>query len=247
VETRYFKVSAGDEAWLENNAAAARTLVERAARRGMREETVTGERHLFTGVPSDVVIEFLERYSFHEASPDGDRRRLIDYIEKRMRVGSLTRWNVGVIGSAGGGSPYDFGNGVVVKKVRRGRLGHEAEDLRPDAPADIKTLTSTRDTMIDIEPTPPDFEVKRSEIDILRRARRSGVGLLLIYPIDPKAEPRAERRRPLNAPTDVVMGVALLFPTPEGDDDTVEFDYYSAALVEQEEADALELEDEVVV
>jgi hypothetical protein len=245
VETRYFKVSHDDEQWLKNNAAAAHRLIQRCGQRGNRVEPMPDHQVLFTEVPHDCVIEFLEHYDFHEKSADGDRKRLINYIEKRLRSGALTRWNVGVIGSSTATRPHSFGQGVSVGMVRRGRLGTENDILAPGEPADIKTLTSARDTTIDLA-LPADFKVTRGNIEKLRKSQRSGTGLILLYPIEPESRTGIVGRRPLDAPADVVMGVALLFPEPDGEDDTVEFEYYSADLVEQDDLGVLEIDDEEV-
>jgi hypothetical protein len=201
---------------------------------------------LFKDAPYEHVIAFLEEYGFHEKSAEADRRRLLGYIEKRLRAGSLKRWNVAVIGSnRPGARPYLVTSRTSVGMVRRGRIDGEAPRL-PGEPADIKTLTSPRDTTVDLALPANSENLKRSQIDQLRRSQFPDTGLLLLYPIDPVSDTNVAGRSPLNAPTSVVMGAALLFPRPKGADDEVEaeFEYYQAKLVEQDDADALELDDE---
>ena len=60
------------------------------------------------------------------------------------------------------------------------------------------------------------------------------------------SETPSANRKALQAPAEIVMGVALVFPQPRGDDDVVEYEYYSADLppVEQEDAEVLEQDDD---
>lgn len=249
VESRFFDVGPNGADWLAENAAAARSLIAAAARDGIRRERdPREERALFTRVPYQDIVQFLQSYAFHERSSDGHRGRLIDYITKRVGNGSLLQWNVGVIGSSKGDfntEPCDLGSDVKLRMVKRARL-----DPIFDGVADIKTLSSRRDETVDLDikgPTP----TARDKILALRRAQRPDEGLLLIYPIEPMSETGSEGREPLAAPTeDVVIGVALVFPEPRPGSEDSNVDYYSANLpvgVEVEEPDTsiLDQDDEV--
>jgi hypothetical protein len=242
VETRYFKVGENDHGWLENNRDAAHRLVERSTRRGARDPGVTGQRVLFTGVPQEVVREFLLSYEFHERSVDGERRRLLSYVDRRLRVGSLLEWDVAVIGNVRTDArEYTLAPDVTVRMPRRGRLDPAKVPLASGEPADIKTLTGPRDETVDLDLSTA-TDSKRTTFNRLRRRQRDGVGLLMLYPLDPTAVPTAEGRSAIGATIDVVMGVALVFPEP-GDDDLTEYEYYSAAItetIEQDDPDALE-------
>ena len=247
VESRFFNVSDDGLPWLEANAAAARSLVTRAARDGSaaasRDQTA-----LFTDVPHEHILGFLASYSFHERSSDGHSGRIAEYIRKRVRAGSLGRWSVGVIGNSqprADTKRCDLGAGVDVRMVRRARLSYD-EDRDFDGVADIKTLSGSRDEAIDLDIA--SGQPKRSELDQKRREQRPNDGLLLLYPIDPWSEPTAKKGRvALAAPTDdVVMGVAMVFPRPKDKDSDV--DYMSADLskivVEEEDLSILDQDDE---
>jgi hypothetical protein len=246
VESRFFDVSPDGTPWLEGNAAAARALVARAAKDGIRTES-RDETELFTHVSHEDVLRFLSDYSFHERASDGGGPRMAEYIRRRVRAGSLGRWSVGVIGnslSTADTKRCDLGSGVDVRMVRRSRLSYDG-DGEFDGVADIKTLTSRRDEALDLETDRPS-SLTRKDLVKLRRAQRPTEGLLLLYPIEPRSEPDAKRRVPLDAPTDdVVMGVALVFPEPRDKDSDVE--YMSADLskvvVEEEDTSVLEQDD----
>jgi hypothetical protein len=247
VESRFFDVSEEGTPWLKRNAEAARELVARAAKHGIptksREETA-----LFTEVPHENVLEFLGSYSFHERSSDADTARISEYIRRRVRAGALGRWSVGVIGNSQADADTKtctLGDGVEVRMVRRSRMPHEG-DGEFDGVADIKTLSSRRDEALDLD-VPSASGVSRKELLELRKTKRPTEGLLLLYPIEPRSDPKAKRRVALNAPTDdVVMGVALVFPEPKDKDSDVE--YMSADLsqvvVEEEDLSILDQDDE---
>jgi len=246
VETRYFKVGPDDTGWLESNREAARALVLDSDKHGARATDSRSQRVLWTDVPHDMVRRFLETYEFHEKSVDGERRRLLSYLDRRLAVGDLKRWNVAVIGNTKKDArDYTLVPGLTVRMPRRGRLAPNPAPLGPGEPADIKTLTGPRDETVDLDLTTAG-DSKRTTFNRLRRQQRNGVGLLMLYPLDPTAVPTVEGRAALDAPADVVMGVALVFPEVSGDD-TVENDYYSARLtevVEQDDPNALEAPEE---
>ena len=246
VESRFFPVSEAGRPWLEDNAAAARSLVAAAAREGTQQE-VGGEAALFTRVPYEEIVGFLGGYAFHERSSDGHSGRLIDYIRKRVGTGTLGRWSVGVVGNSlqsADTKRCNLGSGVEVRMVRRSRLVNSG-DSGSEPVADIKTLSSRRDEALDLRAASPSG-MTRKELVALRKDQRPDEGLLLIYPIEPTSDTGKPGRKPLDAPTDdVVIGVALVFPEPRSKDSDVE--YWSADLsrieVEEEDLDALELDD----
>jgi hypothetical protein len=250
VETRFFDVSpATGPDWLAGNAAATRTLLDAAGRHGVRNDT--GDRTqaaLFTDVPFDDVIDFLQAYEFHRDSADGNRDRLTDYVRKRVRAGALRRWSVAVIGNGRDQTAErDLGGGVSVRMVKRARLGHDDEP--PGGVADIKTLSSRRDETIDLELDGP-VPAKHEEILKLRQQQRPDQGLLLVYPIEPESDTGEKvGRKPLRAPTeDVVVGVSLVFPEPRPGSRDSDVEYWSADLsnvvVEVEDASVLEQDDD---
>lgn len=247
VESRFYDVSSEATEWLAGNARAARDLVAAAKNNGI-ESPSHAESALFTKVPHEDVLEFLDGYSFHERSSDGDSARIAEYIRRRVRRGALGRWSVGVIGNSlpnADTKRCDLGSGVDVRMVRRARLNYGA-DTEFDGVADIKTLSSRRDEALDLVADSPS-SLSRKELVSLRTKQRPTEGLLLLYPIEPLSEPKSRNRVELAAPTDdVVMGVALVFPEPEGKDSEVE--YMSADLsqvaVEEEDDSVLEQDDE---
>jgi hypothetical protein len=246
IESRYFDVRPQAKSWLDGNAEAAKSLIGACDAAGLRQLPPRPHRVLYRDVPHELVTAFLDRYEFHANSTEAERARIVGYIEKRLRAGSLKRWNVAVVGSARKNArPYDIDADTKIGMVKRGRIGGEPLS-QGDEPADIKTLTSARDTTLDLDLSNVTEDLKRSDIELLRRAQAPDVGLLLLYPVDPVSHTAVEGRAPLNAPADVVLGAALLFPQPTGKDDEIEaeFEYFQANLVEQDDIEALEADEE---
>ncbi|MFD3718652.1 Z1 domain-containing protein [Streptomyces sp. NPDC058674] len=242
VQTRYFR--SHDAAWLLGNREAAHALVDNSLRiAGARHEDRGSEgRHLLRNVPYDLVLDFLERYRFHDKSMECDAKLLRTYIERRVRAaggGALKRWNVAVIGNPLSGDTdrrYEFAPGIAVDRVVRAKLqtsGHDA--------ADIKTLMSRRDAGVDLDLTGLS-EVTEAALKVARRTQSPDTALLTLYPIDALSPSPANRalRSPLDA-VDHVIGVGLVFPMPRGEDSKVE--WYSADLssVEDDEEEDFSL------
>lgn len=236
IQTRYFHTNSE---WLLANQNAARKLVSSAIRVGAKVE-VKGENatYVLRDVPSDLVLEFLRGYRFHEDSHEADTNLMIRYIDKRIRnAGSLRRWNVAILGNAEGSSPenFEFVDGISVKRVVRSRLDTSRSDY-----ADIKTLMSRKDAAIDLAGDVAKFDEK--EITRQRRLQLPDTGLLVLYPIDKVSTPTAARQKRVRLDAEEhVIGVGLVFPEPTGADSTVSWEahYISADLsgVEPEEVD----------
>src|SRR5690606_352321 len=181
-------------------------------------------RFVFRNVPYDVVTDFLATYKFHEKSPENDPDLINGYIRKRVSsAGSLSRWNVAIVGTPNG-DPFVFAPNVAVGRRVRARL---ADSLGPGS-ADIKTLMSRRDAAVDLSGDVGGL--KEEAIMRERQVQLPDTGLLVLYPIDKTSEPipAKKTRLPLDA-EEHVIGVGLVFPKPRDEDSTVE-KYISADL-----------------
>ncbi|MEU1210360.1 Z1 domain-containing protein [Nocardia sp. NPDC005825] len=245
VQTRYFHTNAE---WLLGNQGAARALISLAVAVGAKVERRPDDGlFILRDVPSDLVLDFLRTYRFHEKSHEADAELMVRYIERRIQnTGALGRWDIAIIGNVPG-SPeenFEFADGIAVKRIVRSRLKTAGTDY-----ADIKTLMSRRDAAIDLG---RDIEsLTEQQIFAERTKRLPDTGLLVLYPIDKLSEPRPSKpsRTALNA-AEHVIGVGLVFPKPVEADTVVAYEarYISADLsgIEPEEEDLsiLEAEDQ---
>lgn len=227
VESRYFPTDAGAEDWLQRNADAAVGLIQAAQQHGRIEPLSTSEqRWLWRDVSYRDVLKFIDEYRFHERSEEARPELLRRYIEKRVENNALVAWDVAVVGnSRGDATTWKLPDGTTVGLNRRSRINGSADPL-----ADIKTLSGPRDATVNLRVPEGTDVTKRSEVDKLRAAQRPDHGLLLLYPIDSVSTTTRKNRSPLNAPYEVVMGAAFVFPKPTTVDSQVEHDYVSADL-----------------
>jgi hypothetical protein len=222
-----------DPAWLNQNIAAVRALLEAAssATRATARPGIT----IIGPVSSTSVVTFLEAYEFHENSRDLDGQLISRYIEGRRADAELMHFKIAVMGRAGG-SDYlgkiDLGLNSSVGCINRAKL----RAVGGATYADIKALMSRTDRVVDLGIKPSALTEDRMNIGDLARLRNlpanggqgDGSGLLLVYPVSKDSKPLrgpASTREPLGAAQHVV-GIGLVFPESKSRAPTV--DYYTA-------------------
>ena len=205
-----------DSEWLDANIDAARSLLQRSADSGRRSPrpgvTVLGP------VPSDEIIRFLDVYRFHENSRDLDSALITKYIRGRLADGELTHFHVAVMART---RQSDYLGELELGIESFGCINRARLLPNGDASyADIKTLMSQIDRVIDLEVTSEEFtRLDNAQITRLRNipsmgGRGDDSGLLLLYPVSKDSRPvrsSEHTRTALNAVRHVV-GVGLAFP-----------------------------------
>jgi hypothetical protein len=197
-----------DKDWLERNLLATRQLIQDADEAGTNSEQLDS-RWLIADVPTKAILSFLGSYEFHPDAFDLKREPLRKYIEAQNRLGELLKWNLVVMERPGGELGHiDLGLPRSIGLMGRARL-----DIgQPHA--NIKALMSKVDRVADF----PIARSRLAELDdsALADMRPSGIGMLLIYPIQRRSNPKvtkrgSARRVALDALEDVI-GVGLVFP-----------------------------------
>ncbi len=218
VQTRFFYRDDSD--WLESNISAASDLVEDASSRGDRDEN--GNAVLFRNVSSTVILTFLRQYRVHPDSPDVEPKQLVEYIQKQIgneSSPSLEWWTVAVM--TGDNEPVTLGD-ESFSTVIRSRLNDDGDER-----ADIKTLMSKRDRVLDlatgknVSPTASESSLVQMRNDDETHRDR---GLLVIYPINRMSQPARQPgeeldERPARVPMDAkapVIGIGIVFPGDVG-------------------------------
>lgn len=215
LQTRYFLREDAD--WLASNLRAASDLLQDVTSLEV-EEADRGSAVVYRDVPARLVVSFLRRYRVHEDSPDLDTQQLIRYIDGQRKGDqpALETWSVAVVQSDGERvrlGDREYGS------VIRSRL-----DAGNDAIADIKTLMSKRDRVLDLEGWET-FVASQSEAHLVRQRDRDADyrnrGLLVLYPIDRRSAPMATpasgsvSRVPLAAEKPA-LGIGIVFPGKVG-------------------------------
>ncbi|GAB3428329.1 Z1 domain-containing protein [Flindersiella endophytica] len=216
VQTRYFRES--DPDWLRQNLDAAKKLVSDSIADGATREDKGSGHILLRRVDVRHVLEFLRTYRVHDDSPDLDHRLVTEYIEREnLRSQSLLSWTVAAMGGPPGGSTTKAHAIEFAADVKTGTINRSKLKTTGDAKADIKTLMSKEDRVVDLDIDPA--RARRMSEGALVDLRNDDPvyrnrGLLLLYPIDRRSQPdpaNRETRVPMNAEEHVV-GMALVFP-----------------------------------
>lgn len=187
---------------------------------------------LFRNVNTELILQFLERYTFSAANIRFSSKMLSDYINDLSKSGELTKWSVALMSSKTG-APADFGSGRVVHMVDRSVMKMTRSERDADA-AHIKVITAPRDEVVDLEDvlTENGFSVSSkndpfessglTETSIRNKLRPKERGLLMLYPINPNTQMTVTEvnenvvtpslTMPVRAAS-CVIGVAFVFPT----------------------------------
>ncbi|WP_139000247.1 Z1 domain-containing protein [Rhodococcus zopfii] len=235
LQTRFYR--RWDRTWLENNWQASERLIA-AAMRHSQQQTLPNGGALFRNVSVNDVRTFLEDYNIVLDQADMSADQMLQYIERQNAEDDpkLTRWNVAIIG--GEGEVVEIAGIKVAASVRAPyKEGGEV--------ADIKTLMSKADLVVDVEGLAPATARGMREAELKeRRINEPGLrdkGLLVLYPLDRVSKPRSDRsadvREEMNAVSSPV-GLAVVFPKTSYSDserDAVQMTHVAVELAEYPE------------
>ncbi|WP_243058316.1 Z1 domain-containing protein [Nocardioides sp. SR21] len=204
-QTTYF--AHRDERTIASNLGAGRKLLEGAKAAGVVED-VQDSRVIMRDVPVDLIRRFIRDYAFH---PDSEMTSdlLLKYIDGQAKCGALQVWNIAVMGIQKPKSTVPLGLDAESALITRSKLKRPSTGTR----AVIGTLMSKPDRVADLLPA---ASVTTATTDEELQAARDedGRGLLVLYPIDKRSEPKASTkgRVALDAVGDL-LGAAFCFPT----------------------------------
>lgn len=207
-----------DSDWLQRNLDAGKALLS-SSDPALHRVIRPGVTHCGP-VPSSEIIDFLEAYSFHENSRDLDRELICKYISGLAGEGELSHFSVVVMGRNKANrselGEVDLGLPESVGCINRARLNA----IGGTGHADIKTLVSKVDRVVDLEID--SSELENMEVGDIARLRNvpekggkgDGSGLLALYPVSKDSIPRMKNARTRTALDAVehVLGVCIVFP-----------------------------------
>lgn len=222
LQTRFFYRN--DVEWLQGNWNASEHLVHSAMSKNSRQVLANGSI-LFKGVGVADIMEFLDNYQIHPKQSDMDLSLLRSYILDRnaQDIPELTRWNVVVM--SGSGEKEHIAD-LVVKGLIRAPYKPAPELERvparergAKATADIKTLMSKQDLIVDIDgisvKEAKDMTEAQLKVCRIKNPETAKRGLLVLYPIDPESKPASDRSAAVREAMDsdgFPIGLALVFP-----------------------------------
>ena len=188
--------------------------------RGGKEHVWNG--HVWSGVPAECVLDFLEAYRSHPEARKANSLLLAEFIRSLVAEGELTDWTIALIGG-GEGATLSLGKDVSVEMLQRSAHGDHTDRYS------IRRLMSPRDEAIDLDEAPwllalaetqkafhadAGRNTSKEEPDVpngpaIRRVRPKERGVLFIYAIDP-ALAGADAKLPKDTPP--VIALAASFP-----------------------------------
>lgn len=219
----------------KNNSAALR-LISQANRKSATEIGLGQVRHLWRGLSTDAIMEFLQTYSTHPDQMSLQRELLVGWLSN---LSADITWNVGLASNPtkyrGTLGEWDAGLGEPVVTINRAPLAKSAKGT-----ANIKTLRSSIDRVADL-PREKATSVKAEGIPAFRAETVPKQGLLVLYPISHNSKPATSSRRAMQAPSPLI-GYSISFPTVHTDGETGGKSYW--AVKPTWEIDHPEVEDE---
>ena len=254
VQTILFKHD--DKDWLTSNLESTRRLVDNLSQAVADPFRKPNGTWVYRGVPTDIVLDFLKEYSFHEDSVLGRDagKKLRGYIESE-RDSSIKQWSISFFGRSSEAEygSIDLGLPRPISLISRSQVS----DSR--SAANIKSLVGSLDRLNDVESLSEERRAKIDEqvksgsptrdqvlIDVHDDLVGPDVAHLAIYAISKDSQPKAKNatrsakrptRKPLNA-AEHVIGVGIFFPNTSRIDNS--YDYVSAIEPDQAVFEAYE-------
>jgi hypothetical protein len=238
---------------VERNWGAADKLLKRAEEDfGIHPSTPRKNSAMWTDVPGDLIVDFLEDYKEHKAARTVRTPELKKYVESQIRKGGLTEWTVLLSGGGDGGSSAKLASAEVQKMDRRWYdQGTTVEDLIKADHYRIKVLINPPDELIDLKDHEAEEALKLDVEDwkatdgvrrgkktdkpttpkgrFVRNVRDPARGLLVLHPLLPDKKKAEKADTP-------ILGFVISFPSVDALGDTP-ITYIVGNIYQQQELD----------
>jgi Z1 domain len=200
-----------DENSIRRNLRATEDLIS-----GLGTYVIEKNNFVWKQVAGSKIIEFLTNYQSHPNARLANTRSLIDYIQTQLRQNELTSWTVALISKNKAENTHII-SGLEVGLTQR---KNDAASSLPEYRLPKSRLLNPPDEMLDLpqsiqeeiiniteqrkrEAGKPEGKSKTPDGKVIREKRNSRNGLLLLYPLDPKA---------INAEIPII-GFGISFPS----------------------------------
>lgn len=167
---------------------------------GLGTHTVEKNNFVWKQVSGSNIVDFLTNYQSHPNARLANTRSLIDYIQAQLKQNELMSWTIALISKEKAENKYAIAGleiGLTQRKndadsssseyrLPKSRLLNppdEMLDFSPSVQEEIINITKERRQ----EAGKPESKSKTPDGKVIREKRNSRNGLLLLYPLDPKA------------------------------------------------------------
>jgi Z1 domain len=182
---------------------------------GLGTYAITKNNFIWKQVSSSKIIDFLINYQSHPNARLANTRALVDYIQSQSNQNELVSWAVALISKAKAENSFT----IAALEVGLTERENIADSSLPEYRLSKSRLLNPPDEMLDFPPLiqeeiititkerrreagKPENKSRTPDGKVIREQRNSRNGLLLLYPLDPKA---------INAEVPVV-GFGISFP-----------------------------------
>jgi hypothetical protein len=210
IETTYFPRE--DSSWLKNNLDAGRQLLANLG--GASAFTDNGRSSFVkTDVSLENIIGFLKQYKINERNKRFSQSNVVSYLETALKDKHHQKWNVVLRSNSRPGS------GATDIGIELNNLNIAPVESYPDKDiAYIKSLRSPTDVICDATQAQAAGAPKarrEEELMSFRNSYAPNTGLLILYPLNKKAEGNGQDRKNMAA-SENILGCAIYFAQGEG-------------------------------
>ena len=167
---------------------------------GLGTYSIEKNNFIWKQVPGSKIVDFLTNYQSHPNARLANTRSLIDYIQAQLKKNELVSWTIALISKSKADNKYAMAGleiGLIYRKndadpslseyrLPKSRLLNppdEMLDFSPSVQEEIISITKERRQ----EAGKPESNSKTPDGKVIREKRHPRNGLLLLYPLDPKA------------------------------------------------------------
>jgi Z1 domain len=184
-----------DESIIHRNLRATEDLIS-----GLGTYSVEKNNFIWKQISGSKIVDFLTNYQSHPNARLANTRSLIDYIQAQLKQNELTSWTIALISKNKAENKYTIA-GLEVGLTQRENV---ADPSLPEYRLSKSRLLNPPDEMLDFSPSvqeeiisitkerrqeagKPESKSKTPDGKVIREKRNPRNGLLLLYPLDPKA------------------------------------------------------------
>ncbi len=183
---------------LQNNLEAAKTFIS-----GLPDNLQSASdegTHIWTDVPSEKILEFLQAYEFSREARDVNRQNLVSYISRQNNRGELVLWDVVIPRGNPKLEPFKWTKNILTRKITR----------VPMTSKSIRVLSSPAD-------------IRNWQQVAYRDLKDPKRGCLMLYLIDRKSDLGSDVKFfPNTSDAEDILGLVLAFPESKSNE-TIEY------------------------
>ena len=167
---------------------------------GLGTYAVEKNNFIWKQISGSKIVNFLTNYQSHPKARLANTRSLVDYIQAQLKQNELASWTIALISKNKAENKHTIAELEVGLTYRK----NDADSSLPEYRLPKSRLLNPADEMLDFSPSvqeeivnitkerrqeagKPESKSKTPDGKVIREKRNSRNGLLLLYPLDPKA------------------------------------------------------------